>query len=127
MMQLVLILDIVDYILIQPLVYFMWHHIFLLYKRFMYSIKISLLIIHFQYQHSFLPHANTEFDNQMYEGTKYGTVLLVKNEKLLNQFSGCGENSVLMSSIIFDEYGYMAIKSIHCIFIFQMEPIQVVT
>ena len=44
----------------------------------------------------------------MYVGTNNGTVLVVQNEIIVNQFNGCDGNFVWLTSILFDEYGYFA-------------------
>ena len=34
--------------------------------------------------------------------------MVLQNEVIVNQFNGCGGNSVILTSILFDEYGYFA-------------------
>ncbi len=45
----------------------------------------------------------------MYVGCSTGgTILVIKNNEIINNFNGCGGASDYVLSIIFDESGYMA-------------------
>ena len=44
----------------------------------------------------------------MFVGTTDGTLLIILNELIINQFNGCYGDSVTLNSILFDQYGYMA-------------------
>ena len=54
------------------------------------------------------PWSITISSNQFYVGTTGGMILVYQNEKLINQFNGCGGNSAYLKSILFDPNGYMA-------------------
>ena len=43
----------------------------------------------------------------MYIGTTSGTVLSIENEITVDRFKGCGGINVVLTSILFDEYGYI--------------------
>ena len=85
---------------------------------FLYVAAVALTEIHvfnlnLTLNHSFStspyqPWSITEYNNQLYVGTTNGIVLVVQNEVILKQFNGCGENNVILSSILFDQYGYFA-------------------
>ena len=44
----------------------------------------------------------------MYIGTANETVLLIENEIIVNKFNGCGGNSDILTSIVFDNNSFMA-------------------
>ena len=54
------------------------------------------------------PWSITESSNKLYVGTKEGIILVYQNEKIINQFNGCDGNADLITSILFDQNGYMA-------------------
>ena len=57
------------------------------------------------------PHSITFSSNKLYVGTQGGNILVYENEILINQFNGCNGcngSSILLSSISFDQNGYMA-------------------
>ena len=54
------------------------------------------------------PWSIAESSNQFYVGTKEGMILVYQNEIIIKQFNGCNGNSNLLSSILFDQNGYMA-------------------
>ena len=41
-------------------------------------------------------------------GTWHGFILVYQNEILINQFDGCDGNNACLSSILFDQNGYIA-------------------
>jgi hypothetical protein len=41
-------------------------------------------------------------------GTLTGTIVALVNKTIINSFNGCNGNSAGITSIIFDDYGYMA-------------------
>ena len=74
---------------------------------------IHVLNLNLTFSHSFSistysPWSINGYNNKMYVGTGTGIVLVVQNEIIVNQFNGCGGNIVLLYSILFDEYGYLA-------------------
>ena len=73
-------------------------HIFDLNLTFLHNISTT------PYQ----PFSITGYNNQLYVGTTNGTVLVIQNEIIVNQFNGCGGNNVWLTSVVFDDYGYMA-------------------
>ena len=54
------------------------------------------------------PWSITGNNNQMYVGTKNGTILVIQNEVILNRFNGCDGNIIWTTSILFDENDYFA-------------------
>ena len=54
------------------------------------------------------PYSIIESSNKLYVGTDEGIILVYQNEKIINQFNGCNGNSALLTSVIFDQNGYMA-------------------
>ena len=88
---------------------------------FLYVATENLTLIHvfdlnLTFNHSFStspynPFSIEGYNNQMYIGTTVGAVLVFHNEVIVNQFNGCGGNSLLLSAILFDDYGYMATSS----------------
>ncbi len=48
------------------------------------------------------------YDNQVYVGTKDGIILVIVDNKIINQFNGCNGNSFQLVSILFDEFKNMA-------------------
>ena len=107
-------------------------------NRFLYVARCALTVIHvfninFTFSHNisispYRPYLITGYNNQLYIGTDNGTVLVVQNEVIMNQFSGCGGNSAILTSILFDEYGYFATSCDNPtkkLYLFsQMEPTQ---
>ena len=81
-------------------------------NRFLYVAPYAFSVIYvfnlnLTFNHSFStstykPYSITGYNNQLYIGTLNGTVLVVQNEIILNQFNGCGGNSVVLTSILFD-------------------------
>jgi hypothetical protein len=43
----------------------------------------------------------------MFVGTSNGTILIIQNEVIKNQFDGCNGARVASTFILFDQYGYM--------------------
>ena len=85
----------------------------LLYVAPYYLTVIHIFDLNLNFSHSFSiltynPWSITGYNNQLYIGTNTGLILVIQNENILNQFNGCGGNSVLLNSILFDDYGYMA-------------------
>ena len=87
-------------------------------NSWLYVTPYNLVVIHvfnlnLSLNHSFStsscrPNSITGYNNQLYIGTNKGTVLVVQNEVVLNEFNGCGRYNVTLTSILFDEYGYFA-------------------
>ena len=87
-------------------------------NRFLYVAPHYLTVIHvfdlnLTLSHSFstspyYPYSITGYNNLLYIGTNNGTVLVVQNQTIVNQFNGCGGNGVWLKSILFDQYGYCA-------------------
>ena len=57
---------------------------------------------------SYYPWSITVSSNQLYVGLNKGIILVFQNEIFINQFDGCNGDNVLLSSILFDQNGYMA-------------------
>ena len=92
--------------------FFNWHLMAgpLLFKLVTMVVQIFINLT-FSHNISTSPYSSysiTGFNNQLYIGTDNGTVLVVQYEVILNQFSGCGGNSVWLTFILFDEYGHFA-------------------
>ena len=49
------------------------------------------------------------YNNQMYIGANQGKILVLVNEVIIRTFNGCNGNSAVLSSVLFDSCGYMAI------------------
>ena len=87
-------------------------------NRLLYVAPYALTEIHVfnlnpTLSHSFLispyrPWSFEGYNNQLYVGTTNGIVLVVQNDVIVNQFNGCGGNSIWLTSILFDHYGYFA-------------------
>ena len=55
------------------------------------------------------PYLITESSNKLYVGTaNTGLILVFQNEIITSQFNGCDGKSVYLTSILFDQTGYMA-------------------
>jgi hypothetical protein len=54
------------------------------------------------------PFSISEYNNKMYVGTTSGTILVMQNEIIINEFNGCNMANAALTSILFDQYGYMA-------------------
>ena len=54
------------------------------------------------------PWSITAYNNQLIVGTSNGKILTIVNKTIINSFNGCNGNSAGITSIIFDNYGYMA-------------------
>ena len=77
--------------------------------------EIHVFYLNLTFNHSFStspykPWSIEGYNNKLYIGTTNSTnsVIVVQNEGIVNQFNGCGESSVELKSILFDECGYMA-------------------
>ena len=59
---------------------------------------------------TYSPYSITGYNNnnQLYTGTMDGIVLIIQNEAIVNRLNGCGGNSVYLTFILFDEYGYFS-------------------
>jgi hypothetical protein len=71
------------------------------------AFDLNLTFNHNMSTSPYQPWSITEYNNQMYVGTTNGLVLVIQNERILNQFNGCGGNSATVDSILFDDYGYI--------------------
>ena len=69
-------------------------------SKLIYSHTFSIL--------SYKPFSISEYNNEMFVGTTDGTILVILNELIINQFNGCNGDSVTLNSILFDQYGYFA-------------------
>ncbi len=54
------------------------------------------------------PHSINEHNNELYVGTANGTILVIVNKQIINQFNGCNQQIVIIFSIIFDDNNNMA-------------------
>ena len=54
------------------------------------------------------PRSITGYNGKLYVGLTNGNVLMMENNAVLQQFDGCNQNSVAITSILFDNFGYMA-------------------
>jgi hypothetical protein len=54
------------------------------------------------------PFSISEYNNKMFVGTSNGTILVIQNEMIINQFNGCNMITIKLNFILFDQYGYMA-------------------
>ncbi len=48
------------------------------------------------------------YNNQLFVGTDSGTILVIVNNLIIQQFNGCNEENTHLISMIFDEYDNMA-------------------
>jgi hypothetical protein len=53
------------------------------------------------------PRSLAEYNNELYVGTMNSTVLVVVNKAIIRSFTACSSTRVI--SMVFDEYGLMAI------------------
>ena len=73
--------------------------------------NLNLTLIRRVSTSSYQPLSITESSNKLYVGTSRGIILVYQNESLINQFDGCfGVGNGYLKSILFDQYGYMAIS-----------------
>ena len=56
---------------------------------------------------TYSPYSIVFYDSQIYVGTTIGVVLVIANKIIINTFNGCLGSSGLLTSIIFDQSGYM--------------------
>jgi hypothetical protein len=75
--------------------------------------EIQVFDLNLAYNHNisispYKPYSISEYNNKMFVGTTNGTILVIQNEMIINQFNGCNGDSVQLTSILFDQYGYMA-------------------
>ncbi len=54
------------------------------------------------------PWSITAYNNQLIVGTSNRKILTIVNKTIINSFNGCNGNTPALTSIIFDDYGYMA-------------------
>jgi hypothetical protein len=54
------------------------------------------------------PWSINENNNELYVGTTNGTILVIVNKQIIKQFNGCNEQSVILNSILFDDFNNMA-------------------
>ena len=54
------------------------------------------------------PRSIVGYNSKLYVGTTVGTILLILNRAIINSFDGCLGNSTVVTSILFDQFGYMA-------------------
>lgn len=54
------------------------------------------------------PWAITGYINQIFVGTTNGTIIVIVNEQVINQFNVCGGSAVIVESILLDKFGNMA-------------------
>ncbi len=57
------------------------------------------------------PHSFSECNNELYVGTIQGSVLVIVNKVIIRSFTGCSGSTI--TSMVFDDFGLMAIS---CIF-----------
>jgi hypothetical protein len=87
-------------------------------NNFLYVAPYNLKIIHvfdsnITLHHSFSvspfqPFSFGEYNNLMYIGTKNGSIVVILNETIIFKFPACNQSSIMLTSILFDHYGYMA-------------------
>jgi hypothetical protein len=70
--------------------------------------NLNLIFNHSISISSYTPYSITEYNNKLYVGTTNGTIFVIQNEVIINQFNGCNGASVWVIFIIFDQYGYVA-------------------
>jgi hypothetical protein len=54
------------------------------------------------------PWSINENNNELFVGTTDGTILVILNKQIIKQFNGCNQQSVLLLSILFDDFNNMA-------------------
>jgi hypothetical protein len=57
---------------------------------------------------SYRPWSINEHNNELYVGTNNGMMLVIVNKQIMKQFNGCNGQSVLLYSILFDDFNNMA-------------------
>ncbi len=62
---------------------------------------------------SYYPWSINEHNNELYVGTRNGTMLVIVNKIIINQFYGCNRQSVILLSILFDDLNNMATSCNH--------------
>ncbi len=64
----------------------------------------------------FLPYSPwsiSSYNNHMYVGCDYGKVLVIVNQRIIDTFDGCAGNGIRVTSLLFDQSGYMATSCIY--------------
>jgi hypothetical protein len=57
---------------------------------------------------TYAPWGLSGYNNQLIVGTLSGAVLAIVNKTIINSVNGCNDNSAGITSILFDDYDYMA-------------------
>jgi len=74
-------------------------HVFNLNLSFSHNISTS----------PYKPYSISGYNNQMFVGDDAkGTILVIENETIVNEFNGCNGNKFMLSYILFDDCGLMA-------------------
>jgi hypothetical protein len=60
----------------------------------------------------FNPWSISGLNNRLYAGYNDGSILVIENKQIINNFNGCGGTIAFVTSIIFDQSGYMATSCI---------------
>ncbi len=56
----------------------------------------------------YYPWSINENNNELYVGTNNGMMLVIVNKQIIKQFNGCNQQSILLLSILFDDFNNMA-------------------
>jgi hypothetical protein len=88
-------------------------------KNFIYTAPFSFNVIHvfnlnLSFSHNiststYKPFSISGYNNQMFVGDfSNGFILVIENERIVNEFNGCNGNLFMLSHILFDDCGLMA-------------------
>ena len=56
----------------------------------------------------YTPWSLNEYKNQLYVGTRNGTIIVILNKQIINKFDGCNGQITNLCSILFDQFDNMA-------------------
>ena len=56
----------------------------------------------------YTPWSLNEYKNQLYVGTRNGTIIVILNKQIINKFDGCNGQITTLCSILFDQFDNMA-------------------
>jgi hypothetical protein len=76
--------------------------------RVIHVFDLNLSLSHTFSTTIYAPWSIANYNNQMYVGTSTGKILVIVNELIYHTFNGCNGVATTLTSILFDNCGYMA-------------------
>ena len=77
-------------------------------SREIHVLNLNLTLIHSFSTKAYQAKSINGYNNQMYIGTSIGEVIVLQNEVIVKEFDGCDGKRDVVTSMLFDEYGYFA-------------------